>query len=58
MNRPTEEVNMAPEISADSRDDREVVDDGSGQRDLMMGMIVGCVMAFGAIALAIIFSLT
>jgi hypothetical protein len=49
---------MAPEISADSRDDREVVDDGSGQRDLMMGMAIGCLMAFGAIALAIIFSLT
>jgi hypothetical protein len=58
MNRPTEEVNMAPEISAEARDDREVVDDGSGQRDLMMGMAVGCVMAFGAIALAIIFSIT
>jgi hypothetical protein len=58
MNRHTEEVNMAPEISPDRRDDREVVDDGSGQRDLMMGITVGCVMAFGAIALAIILSIT
>jgi hypothetical protein len=45
-------------MTAVIRDDRAVEDDGSGQRDLMMGMIVGCVMAFGAIALAIILSIT
>ena len=45
-------------MTADDRDEGPVVDDGSGQRDLMMGMIVGCVMAFGALALAIILSIT
>ena len=49
---------MAPEMTADNRDDRSVEDDGSGQRDLMLGMTVGCVMAFGSLALAIIFSIT
>jgi hypothetical protein len=47
------------ERPVDAHEERPVVeDDGSGQRDLMMGMIVGCLMAFGAIALAIIFSIT
>ena len=45
-------------MTADHRDDRPVVDDGSGQRDLMLGITVGCVMAFGALALAIILSIT
>ena len=46
-------------MTADNRDDRPVVvDDGSGQRDLMLGITVGCVMAFGALALAIILSIT
>jgi hypothetical protein len=40
--------------SEDTRDDLE----GVGERDLKMGMIVGAVMAFGAIALAIIFGVT
>lgn len=41
-------------MTSDTRDDLE----GVGELDLMMGMIVGGVMAFGAIALAIIFSVT
>ena len=41
-------------MTVDTHDDLE----GVGERDLRMGMIVGCVMAFGAIALAIIFSVT
>lgn len=59
--RPDEwstEMTVDPERSANTQDDDAVVDDGSGQRDLMMGIAVGCVMAFGAIALAIIFSIT
>lgn len=34
------------------------VDSGLGQRDLMLGLIVGCVMALSPIAVAIIISLT
>jgi hypothetical protein len=51
-------------MTADTIDDLEGVgerpDDleGVGERDLMMGITVGVVMAFGAIALAIIFSVT
>ena len=45
-------------MTADIPDDRAVEDDGSGRRDLMLGMIVGCVMAFGSLALAIILSIT
>jgi hypothetical protein len=43
-------------MTADTRDDPEYVK-GVGERDLMMGITVGVVMAFAAIALAIIFSL-
>jgi hypothetical protein len=52
------EMTVDPERSANTHDDDAVVDPGRGQRDLMMGITVGCVMAFGAIALAIIFSIT
>jgi hypothetical protein len=44
-------------MAVDTHDDRPEVSDGTGERDLMLGMTVGAVMAFGAIALAIIFSL-
>jgi hypothetical protein len=46
------------ERTVDTHDEAPVVDDGTGARDLMLGMTIGAVMAFGAIALAIIFSLT
>ena len=36
----------------------ERADYHTGERDLMLGMIVGCVMAFSALALGIILSLT
>jgi hypothetical protein len=52
------EASVDTERSVATDDDRTVVDDRSGQRDLMLGMTVGCLMAFGAIALAIIFSIT
>jgi hypothetical protein len=52
------EVSADTERSVDTDHERAIVDDGSGQRDLMLGMIVGCVMAFGALALAIILSIT
>jgi hypothetical protein len=52
------EGSVDTERSVDTDDDRPAVDDGSGQRDLMLGMAVGAVMAFGALALAIILSLT
>jgi hypothetical protein len=42
---------------SDSPEEGPVVTGNTGERDLMMGMTVGAVMAFGAIALAIIFSL-
>jgi hypothetical protein len=46
-------------MTVDIRDEGgPVEDDGSGQRDLMLGMAVGCVMAFGSLALAIILSIT
>lgn len=41
-------------MTADTRDDLE----GVGERDLMMGITVGVVMAVAAIALTIIFSVT
>jgi hypothetical protein len=46
------------EKTVDTNDDAPVVSDGTGERDLMLGMTVGAVMAFGALALGIIFSLT
>jgi hypothetical protein len=55
---PVHPQERSPEMAVDTHDDPPVVDRGTGERDLMLGMIVGAVMAFGAIALAIIFSLT
>jgi hypothetical protein len=45
-------------MAVDTHDDTPVVKENIGERDLMMGITVGAVMAFGAIALVIIFSLT
>jgi hypothetical protein len=49
-------------MAVDTHDDRPDppvgIDPHVGEKDLRMGIIVGCVMAFGAIALMIIFSLT
>jgi hypothetical protein len=43
----------------DIDDDRPAaIDPHVGEKDLRMGIIVGCVMAFAAIALTIIFSVT
>ena len=53
-----DQTTATPARTVETHDEGPVVDDGTGQRDLMLGMTVGCVMAFGAIALVIIFSLT
>ncbi len=49
-------------MAVDTHDDRPdapvAIDPHVGEKDLRMGIIVGCVMAFAAIALMIIFSLT
>jgi hypothetical protein len=42
---------------ADSNEEGPVASGSTGERDLMLGMTVGALMAFAAIALAIIFSL-
>ena len=58
MYRPTKEVNMeGPDLTPDPSDDT-VVDDDTGRRDFILGMTIGCVMAFGSLALMIIFSIT
>lgn len=54
---PGQSEERSAEMTADTRDDGPEYVKGVGERDLMFGMTVGVVMAFAAIALAIIFSL-
>jgi len=43
---------------ADNRQDLPAEADATADRDFALGMTIGCVMAFGSLALAIILSVT
>jgi hypothetical protein len=55
---PESPVVDRPEMTAANREESPVVDDGSGARDLRLGLILLGVPAFVALALGIILGLT